>query len=209
MSTPTESPDEALVREAARVLGTTGTTATIDRALATVIAGQRRREAVAAESRRLGVAAGDAAEGRPPDPPSGWLLDTSARGPAHEPAAAAEMRALLRSGELVTCPLLDLEALARSSHGHAEQLAGRRLVYRRVPLDEVIAARALALQAGAAEAVTARAGPAAAARALLLVATASAHGLGVLHADPLLGRVATVCGVRHRSPGVPAAGHVS
>jgi hypothetical protein len=27
------------------------------------------------------------------------------------------------------------------------------------------------------------------------------HGLGVLHADPALGRVAAACGVRHRRPG--------
>jgi predicted nucleic acid-binding protein len=209
MSTPTESPDEALVREAARVLGTTGSTATIDRALATVIAGRRRHEAVAAESHRLGVAPDDPAAGRPPDPPAGWLLDTSARGPAHEPAAAAEVRSLLTSGELVTCPLLDLEALAGSARGHAEHLAGRRLAYRRVPLDAVVAARALALQAGAAGAATAPEGPAAAARALLLVATASAHGLGVLHADPLLARLAAASGVRHRSPGAPASGAVS
>jgi hypothetical protein len=68
-----------------------------------------------------------------------------------------------------------------------------------VPLDEVVTARALALQAAAEPAELAA--PPVAARALLLVATASVHGLGVLHADPALGRVAAACGVRHRRPG--------
>jgi hypothetical protein len=54
-----------------------------------------------------------------------------------------------------------------------------------VPLDDAVTARALALQAslGAAAEATSR--------ALLLVATAAVHRLGVLHEDAGLGAVAT------------------
>jgi predicted nucleic acid-binding protein len=236
----TGGPDAALVAEAARVLGTTGRAATVDRALATVIRGRRRHEAVAAEAGRLGAGLPPAAptaspeppgppdppglpgwhqppgwpeaagptgwpvpepSGRPGlDPPGGWLLDTSARRRSHAPRAAAALRALLAAGRLVTCPLLDLEALAGEAAGHREALARRHLAYRRVPLDDVVARRALALQAGPGAGPSPGAGVAEA-RALLLVATAAVHRLGVLHEDDALGRVAAACGVPQRPAG--------
>jgi len=196
MSMSTEGPDDALVAEAARLLGTTSRAATIDHALAAVITERRRRTAVDAEGRRLAPAdppepgevprAGTAPAGPRPRarPPGGWLLDTSAAAP-HEPAVAAELRALLDAGRLATCPLLDLEALAAAAGRHRELLTRRHLAYRRVPLDDAVTARALALQAslGAAAEATSR--------SLLLVATAAVHRLGVLHEDAGLGVVAT------------------
>jgi predicted nucleic acid-binding protein len=201
MSMSTEGPDDALVDEAARLLGTTGRAATIDRALAGVITEHRRRAAVEAEGRRLapddprqaGAAPGagprpdPGAEGprRPARPPDGWLLDTSAATGAHEPAVAAGLRALLAAGRLATCPLLDLEALAGAGDRHRELLARRHLAYRRVPVDDAVTGRALALQATLGEASAG-----ATSRSLLLVATAAVHRLGVLHEDAGLGAVA-------------------
>ena len=125
MTTPTDDtddtggPDAALVAEAARVLGTTGRAATVDRALATVIRRQRHREAVAAEAGRL--APGRRRQRRP-----GRRSRPAGRG-SIRPAAGCStpapgggrtrrgrrppLRALLAAGRLVTCPLLDLEAL--------------------------------------------------------------------------------------------------
>jgi len=198
MSMSTEGPDDALVAEAARLLGTTGRAATIDSALAAVITERRRRAAVDAEGRRLAPGdappAGDAPRAgtgpgvprRRARPPGGWLLDTSAAAAPHEPAVAAELLALLDAGRLATCPLLDLEALAAAADRHRELLARRHLAYRRVPLDDAVSGRALALQATLG---TAAAG--ATSRSLLLVATAAVHRLGVLHEDAGLGAVAT------------------
>jgi predicted nucleic acid-binding protein len=197
MSMSTEGPDDALVAEAARLLGTTGRAATIDCALAAVITERRRIAAVDAEGRRLapgddpapgGAPRGDPAPGAPrrARPPGGWLLDTSVAAAPHEPAVAAELLALLGAGRLATCPLLDLEALAAAADRHRERLARRHLAYRRVPLDDAVTGRALALQASlgtAAEGATSR--------SLLLVATAAVHRLGVLHEDAALGDVAT------------------
>jgi predicted nucleic acid-binding protein len=197
MSMSTEGPDDALVAEAARLLGTTSRAATIDTALAAVISQRRRLAAVDAEGRRLapgddaapgGVPRGEAGPGVPrrrARPPGGWLLDTSAASATHEPAVAAELRALLGAGRLATCPLLDLEALAAAGDRHRELLARRHLAYRRVPLDDAVTGRALALQAALGAADTAPS------RSLLLVATAAVHRLGVLHEDAGLGAVAT------------------
>jgi predicted nucleic acid-binding protein len=198
MTSSTDGPDEALLAQAAQRLGTTTATATIDRALALVIAGHRHREAVEAEAAGFAGAGPLAAAepaGRAREPTGGWLLDTSARAAPQPPGVATALRALLAAGRLVTCAILDLEALTAAVPGHEELLGRRHLAYRSVPLDDVVAARALRLQAG----LGARPGPAPAARELLLVGTASVHGLGVLHDDAALARLATTCGVPERS----------
>jgi predicted nucleic acid-binding protein len=148
------------------------------------------------------------------DPPGGWLLDTSARWASPEPEAAAALRRLLATGRLVTCPLLDLEALegpdapaepagAAGSADRREALARRHLAYRRVPLDDVVTARALALQA---RPVARGDVPA---RSWLLVATAAVHRLGVLHDDAALGRVAAAYDVPQRPVSGLTAGNAA
>lgn len=200
--------DGALLDEARLVLGDTTPREAIETALGELIRRRRRAAALAREVRRWahGTYAGADLPARPgggdaaaleeplapgalpsgagvspPEGSRGWLLHASALRHGDLPAVRRRLVGLVASGLLLTCGVTELELLAtaRSPVDHRELLADRRLLYRRVPVDEAVMAQALALQERVAEHARAED----TVGALLVVACARVHRLTVLHQD--------------------------
>ena len=112
----------------------------------------------------------------------GWLLDKSGLARWHEPHVGSELERRLRSRQLFTCAVIELEVLysARSPADYAEIIADRRQAYEWVEIDAATWRRAADLQARLAAQSQVRAAGVA---DLLIAATAMQHGLTVLHYD--------------------------
>lgn len=121
-----------------------------------------------------------------------WVADTSAWARAAEPAIAPAWRQLVRSGELIACPLVTLEMVYDAPDREAvERVAVAMAGFHQAPITRSVteaaiwAMRELA-QRGAPGAHRARVPDA------LIAAAAAERGFGVLHYDRHFDTLATV-----------------
>jgi predicted nucleic acid-binding protein len=129
---------------------------------------------------------------------TGWLLDTSAIAVSDRPQVARRLSAMLRSGVLYTCPVLDIEALAvaRSPQAYRKMATDRSEAYRTVPIGANVAERAVSLQAR----LSSRAHyDAVSARDLLVAASAIENGLTVLHYRRVFELLGELCELEQRT----------
>lgn len=122
-----------------------------------------------------------------------YLADKSALARMTHSAVAARLEPLLRTGEVATCGVVELEVLysARSERDLLETRASRAVAYERVAMSEVDFVRAEEVMA-----LLARRGQhrAASLPDLLIAAAAERAALTVLHYDADYDVIATVTG---------------
>ena len=82
-----------------------------------------------------------------------YLIDKSALARMRLEPVRARLEPLIEEGRAATCAIVDLEVLysARSAADHAEIRQRRTLSYHRIPIDDLVLDRAMAVQAALAE----------------------------------------------------------
>lgn len=120
-----------------------------------------------------------------------YLIDKSALARAAQPAVHARLAEVLSTGQVATCPIIDLEILysARTPAEYELWYSDRRLGYRSLPLTAGIGDRAVAVQRLLAGSGRHRA---VSLPDLLIAACADANGYTVLHYDAAYDLVAEV-----------------
>ena len=104
------------------------------------------------------------------------LADVSALAQLHQPQVASRYGALLAAGLVATCGVVDLELLARFPPDERAEVLAERRFFPRVPCDDAVLDRALAVQVQLA-------GPLPTAAQLVTAAAAELAGLVLLHDD--------------------------
>ena len=115
------------------------------------------------------------------------LADTSALLELHQTAVASRLVGLLVGGRIATCGVVDLELLARVAAAERPAVLEERRQFPRVTCDDVVADRALEVQALVGD-------PSPPTAQLLVAAAAELSGLVLLHQDEAFQRIAAVTG---------------
>jgi predicted nucleic acid-binding protein len=115
------------------------------------------------------------------------LADTSALLELHQTAVASRLVGLLVGGRIATCGVVDLDLLALVAGDERPAVLEERRQFPRVPCDDDVADRALAVQALVGD-------PSPTTAQLLVAAAAERAGLVLLHQDEAFERIAAVTG---------------
>jgi predicted nucleic acid-binding protein len=115
------------------------------------------------------------------------LADASALAQLHQPRVAVRYGGLVVAGLVATCGVVDLELLARFGRDERAEVRAERRFFRRVPCDEAVLERAIAVQALLGD-------PLPTTVQLVVAAAAELSDLVLIHDDDAFERIAAATG---------------